>query len=702
MKDPKAIRRAIMTAKSVARLIDPRFGRVPLPELGSFTEEKPFPEHSPMVHEAYGEPMPEHFAIGGPALSAYNAAKRADYEIPPEGAKAIEDFIGVGPDALKTRVWGGIMQSDPLEDAYSEEPSEHGRLVRQQLHEGFSPIREKLRDIFGDHVTLYRHQHDTEGHSRGHRNTLSWTIDPKVAEWFAGIRHKEKPLYSDEDIENAHQEFLRNGKVKIGRHTLVHNPESPYPEIWDDHEMVTDVDSVPEYMNWENEWIKEDNDRIAKKRARIKKAKVPLDDVIWASNRAGQREFIVHNRPDAPHYINEQGEMPNAEPEHFADGGRTEEVTGAELMNRIPELAENPPEMEKHFASAPAKPLSEMSAKYLRKGEMEDWYEKHPEKLVEEGAILFPALGDLTAADRKLLEIGGKKLTKPVDLTGGGEYQRSPKRGAWASRALTAAMNAKKMAAQNPEGRPAYMVHTTMGLPSGDSSHMMAQSLLRLIPAMEISSKAAKAFDAVMRKDDPQWPGILNTEAAEKHLLRKDSKGGKDYTGTRVSNFLKTFDKADWRNWGFPGLGEIRFATAEKRLLSAPQGSAGFSLARVRPEKGIYEEEEPHETYSGAFHKDEEQGYGGGFKHIVPATAMFSDWAKRQPKTFTKKSTGEKIPITKTMLQQALMTQHPAQIANQEWLDTVMPEYEKKKKWGYKEGGTVKRAVSIAKSLKKK
>ena len=71
MKDPKAIRKAIMTAKSVARLIDPHFGRVPLPELGSFGADKPVLEHSPMVHQAYDEPMPEHFAGGGGVLRAW-------------------------------------------------------------------------------------------------------------------------------------------------------------------------------------------------------------------------------------------------------------------------------------------------------------------------------------------------------------------------------------------------------------------------------------------------------------------------------------------------------------------------------------------------------------------------------------------------------------------------------------------------------
>ena len=65
MKDPKAIRKAIMTAKSVAGLIDPHFGRVPLPDLGGFGAKKPVPEHSPAVHAIYDEPMPEHFARGG-------------------------------------------------------------------------------------------------------------------------------------------------------------------------------------------------------------------------------------------------------------------------------------------------------------------------------------------------------------------------------------------------------------------------------------------------------------------------------------------------------------------------------------------------------------------------------------------------------------------------------------------------------------
>jgi ParB-like chromosome segregation protein Spo0J len=52
MKDPKAIRKAIMTAKNIATMVDPHFARVPLPEIGESNPE---------------EMMPQQFSAGGPA-----------------------------------------------------------------------------------------------------------------------------------------------------------------------------------------------------------------------------------------------------------------------------------------------------------------------------------------------------------------------------------------------------------------------------------------------------------------------------------------------------------------------------------------------------------------------------------------------------------------------------------------------------------
>ena len=61
MKDPKAIRRAIMAAKSIAAMVDPHFARVPLPDLGE-----------PAPDMAMPEPEPQQFSMGG------SAPKRSD------------------------------------------------------------------------------------------------------------------------------------------------------------------------------------------------------------------------------------------------------------------------------------------------------------------------------------------------------------------------------------------------------------------------------------------------------------------------------------------------------------------------------------------------------------------------------------------------------------------------------------------------
>ena len=43
------------------------------------------------------------------------------------------------------------------------------------------------------------------------------------------------------------------------------------------------------------------------------------------------------------------------------------------------------------------------------------------------------------------------------------------------------------------------------------------------------------------------------------------------------------------------------------------------------------------------------------------------------------------------------MTQFPAQEANQKWLDNLMSHIEEHKKvWGYNDGGTVNKALSVA------
>ena len=60
MRDPKAIRKAIMTAKSIAAMVDPHFASVPLPDIGQPVPDMEMP------------PAPQQFSMGG------SAPKRSD------------------------------------------------------------------------------------------------------------------------------------------------------------------------------------------------------------------------------------------------------------------------------------------------------------------------------------------------------------------------------------------------------------------------------------------------------------------------------------------------------------------------------------------------------------------------------------------------------------------------------------------------
>ena len=57
MKDPKAIRKAIMTARNIAAMVDPNFARVPLPQIGEPDTQETQPPLN-FMGGGYGEPIP--------------------------------------------------------------------------------------------------------------------------------------------------------------------------------------------------------------------------------------------------------------------------------------------------------------------------------------------------------------------------------------------------------------------------------------------------------------------------------------------------------------------------------------------------------------------------------------------------------------------------------------------------------------------
>jgi hypothetical protein len=367
--------------------------------------------------------------------------------------------------------------------------------------------------------------------------------------------------------------------------------------------------------------------------------------------------------------------------------------SGADIMEKDPSFAVRQQVMGKTFKKTPEIPLNEMESTHISKESLAPQKIISPEDIFKQRGAVVGLLGDRTPAGTLLTHVGGIPLTKPVNQQGGGDYARSEfaegnQPAAWGNRLGTARTMLAKMKGSTPEGTPLYGAHTLMGLGSADSSHHVYQTILRMIPNMEIHPKHIAAFDEEMRRlfpakgKKPDWPGVTNTEAAEKFFASRP--------GSDASAFAKYMNAGRWKSAGFPDIGAVRFANTEPRLLNAPNLSSGYALSAIDLNGNIIKTpKHVHETYPAQI--PSAGGYAGGFEAPVPAKLMFPEAYSKFP---LKTSKGAPIdydsPGGTTLAQQSLMTKVPVQMADQQWLDNIMPHLEStKEKWGYKTGGDV-------------
>lgn len=245
--------------------------------------------------------------------------KRADQALEDPAATAIDQFVGMMPNAKEQGVEFGIMQRRKLEDAYSPTPSAQGRIIRQQLDAAVRPIKLKLKQKFGDTMVLYRAQEPISG-SKEPRHTLSWTSDYNAAAYFAGVHRwflTLKPITDDEirtALETYHsQGFLKwRGKRYVRTDSPTDNPNADeyYYDILDkDGDHITDGDNIEHDLRSVQKGI---DDAISNRDAKLKRiisARIPIDNIIWITDRAGQSEFILHNVPGGTGYIGPAGNV---------------------------------------------------------------------------------------------------------------------------------------------------------------------------------------------------------------------------------------------------------------------------------------------------------------------------------------------------------------------------------------------------------
>jgi hypothetical protein len=222
----------------------------------------------------------------------------ADKKLPNKAQDAITSFVGGGPEAIKEGQEFGLMQQSRLEDALAGKDAE----TQKQLFQAGESLRQQLRNKYGDYLTLYRVQgKDIEGKSA--REGLSFTSNESFAKEYAGMS-PERKLYSGEQIKEFEAALEKIGEVKIGQFTL--KAEDGGINIYDSSigGFVTDTASIKEFVNGLNEDRRAINEQSAKRAESILKKNVPVDNIIWYTNRFGQNEFIVRtNKGQIPEFI---------------------------------------------------------------------------------------------------------------------------------------------------------------------------------------------------------------------------------------------------------------------------------------------------------------------------------------------------------------------------------------------------------------
>jgi GNAT superfamily N-acetyltransferase len=225
---------------------------------------------------------------------------KADAELPTKAQDAITRFTGFELNRKDDPSMFGIMDTSKIDKAASGEDLE----LASQLETAFSPVRETLRQKYGDTITLYRSQKLGEGEVKS-RQALSWTLDPQVADAFAGVRDV-KNNFSEQEISDAEKEFAKTGRFEIRKGYWLEKKTAEgygdYIAIMSDDVggEVTDTGSVREFLEGLNEDRSTSRASNDKKKAKIRKEEIPLDDVMWVTDRGNQMEFIVRTSPNRP------------------------------------------------------------------------------------------------------------------------------------------------------------------------------------------------------------------------------------------------------------------------------------------------------------------------------------------------------------------------------------------------------------------
>ncbi len=431
------------------------------------------------------------------------------------------------------------------------------------------------------------------------------------------------------------------------------------------------------------------------------------------------------------------------EVEAYADGGEIDPELFKQYMKRIHSpLSEDPESVRKALQisgsyrapvgmetgvgslynikqSVPAKDVKAtigdipgITMKKPVKKSWEDFYEKG------KGGVFINMGGDLSNFGR-LTHINDKELAWPVDLHAGTKFMLEPNpKYVWGNAAGHSTAFENKIRAAEEAGKDVYGIFSPMGPSAVNSSHNMFDALMAQIPNAGISKKHMREFDAALKRGDhleasiksnpkklkahldalKAWPGLENAKEASEFARPEAG----NLTGTHRTMIVKFMDKADWLKKGFPEVGVTRAAITDPELKGVGGNKIGHRIVKLSsrelPGAKRAFEHSTYPTYTG-----------GEYEMDVPlvqrhyaAPDVIEEMIKKPTKAGQIVHPYSEDTLGRATARKLFEEQKQMQPINQRFLDSVMMGMENQSKYGFKKGGSVRKALMIAKTTKKK
>ena len=278
-----------------------------------------------------------------------------------------------------------------------------------------------------------------------------------------------------------------------------------------------------------------------------------------------------------------------------------------------------------------------------------------PEDLYNQKLAGITTKGDRTNVGL-LTEIDGVPLEKGVGLYGGGRFADiNPN--IWASDKTRVGTIGKRATGLLKEGYNPATVFTTSAHDSLRFNTMLTDGFLQEIRTFNLPKKTIKEFDDSLRKIRPEWLGINHPQAREQLYLRG--------AGALRTEFNEIGSQAKFRNMGFPEIAPIKKAITDPKLIDTPNMYSGYRVGKIDPDNMIITNPSmPHPTYNT--HVGGTQV--GELGTQMPFAELFPDFIA-----------GRRL-LGKPVIKDARSAElaFPTQKFDQQWLDSVMPKYEKR------------------------